>query len=164
MKRKFVKFAVSAMTALSAASFASITAFASDSAATNQQNAGGNAFLQLVVPMLAFLLILYFMAIRPQKKQEEQQKAMQDSLEIGDEVVTRDGSIGLVVRIGDDNVVIETGGDRNKIRFKKWAIAENISAAERMKEAAPKKNSNNPLSAAGLSSDSDDKKKKKDKE
>ncbi|MBS7113045.1 MAG: preprotein translocase subunit YajC, partial [Ruminococcus sp.] len=45
--------------------------------------------------------------------------------EIGDEVVTNGGIVGIVFSIKDDTVVIETGGDRSKIRVKKWAIAKN---------------------------------------
>ena len=50
---------------------------------------------------------------------------MRDNLEIGDEVVTNGGIVGIVFQIKEDTVVIETGGDRSKIRVKKWAIAKN---------------------------------------
>ena len=40
-------------------------------------------------------------------------------------VVTNGGIVGIVFSIKDDTVVIETGGDRSKIRVKKWAIAKN---------------------------------------
>ena len=49
---------------------------------------------------------------------------MRDALEVGDEVVTNGGIVGIVFSIKDDTVVIETGGDRSKIRVKKWAIAK----------------------------------------
>ena len=49
---------------------------------------------------------------------------MQNNIQIGDEIVTIGGIVGMVVRKGDDNVVIETGGERNKLRIKLWAISE----------------------------------------
>ena len=51
--------------------------------------------------------------------------------QIGDEIVTIGGIVGMVVRKGDDNVVIETGGERNKLRIKLWAISENTTSHER---------------------------------
>ena len=50
---------------------------------------------------------------------------MRENLEVGDEVVTNGGIVGIIFSIKEDTVVIETGGDRSKIRVKKWAIAKN---------------------------------------
>ena len=55
---------------------------------------------------------------------------MRESLEIGDEVVTNGGIVGIVFQVKEDTVVIETGGDRSKIRVKKWAIAQNLTVHE----------------------------------
>lgn len=162
MKRKITAIISSAViTAMSAAAFA-MNAFAEGEAAGNAQQPGSSNFIiTFVVPLAIMFLLLYFMAIKPQKKREQEAKTMQESLKVGDEVVTNGGIIGMIFRIGDDNVVIETGGERTKIRIKKWAIAENISAAERMKEAQAKKKS--PVQSAGVSEGSEEKKSKKSK-
>lgn len=137
--------------------------FADDAAASSSKTqAAANPLFTLIIPLGAMFVILYFMAIRPQKKKEQEMKEMQNSLQVGDEIVTNGGIIGMIVRVAEDNVVIETGGERNKIRLKNWAIAENITAMERAKAASPKKNAS-PLAAAGLSDDSDEKKSKKKK-
>lgn len=88
-------------------------------------------------------LVFYFFMIRPQRKKEKEQKAMKDALQIGDEVTTIGGITGIVVRINrdsqnsaDDSVVIETGGDRNKVRVKMWAISENATMHDAPEEAA----------------------------
>lgn len=47
---------------------------------------------------------------------------MRSNLTIGDEVVTIGGIMGRVVKVKDDYVVIETGSDRTKIKFRKSAI------------------------------------------
>ena len=73
------------------------------------------------IPLVLIIVFFYFFIIRPQKKQDKKDAEMRDNLEIGDEVVTNGGIVG----IEDDTVVIETGGDRSKIRVKKWAIAKN---------------------------------------
>jgi preprotein translocase subunit YajC len=99
------------------------------------------------------------MAIRPQKKREQEAKDMQNSLQVGDEIITSGGIVGMIFRIGDDTVVIETGGERHKLRIKKWAIAENVTAMERAKEAQAAAKSK--LASAGVTADEDDKKKSK---
>lgn len=80
-----------------------------------------------VIMLVLIVVFIYFLIIRPQKKQEKKEKAMRDSLEIGDEVVTNGGIVGIVFSIKDDTVVIETGSDRSKIRIMKWAIAKNLT-------------------------------------
>ena len=77
------------------------------------------------LPLVLILLVFYFIIIKPQRKQEKEDAKMRDNLEIGDEVVTNGGIVGIVFQIKEDTVVIETGGDRSKIRVKKWAIAKN---------------------------------------
>lgn len=75
--------------------------------------------------LVLIIVLFYFFLIRPQKKQEKKEAQMRDNLQIGDEVITNGGIVGIVFSIKDDTVVIETGGDRTKIRFMKWAIAKN---------------------------------------
>ena len=51
--------------------------------------------------------------------------AMRNSIEIGDKVSTIGGIVGIVCAISekDDTIVLETGSDRTKIRFRRTAIA-----------------------------------------
>ena len=83
--------------------------------------------------------VMYFLMIRPQKKKEKEAKEMRDNLQIGDEVTTIGGITGIVVRKSEDTVVIETGGDRSKIRVKLWAISENATIHDTTEEAVKKK-------------------------
>lgn len=80
--------------------------------------------LTSVLPFVLVIVVMYFMLIRPQKKKDKQLQDMRSNIEIGDTVVTIGGIVGLVVSIKEDTVVIETGTDRSKIRFKRWAISE----------------------------------------
>lgn len=162
MKKKFIMIFSSALSVASTACFFAMNTFAEgETTADTAQAAGGGSFMTFILPLLLMFVLLYFMAIRPQKKQEKEAKEMQSSIQIGDEIVTNGGIIGMVVRVGDDNVVIETGGERNKIRIKKWAVAENVSANERAKQAQPKAKS--PIESAAVSEDDNNKKKKSKK-
>lgn len=82
-------------------------------------------------PIVIVLVVFYFMLIRPQQKKDKEDRAMRENLEIGDEIVTIGGIVGLVVSIKEDTVVIETGSDRSKIRIVKSAVSQNITAKEK---------------------------------
>lgn len=72
----------------------------------------------------AMLLAMYFLMWRPQKKREKKAQDLRSSIEIGDEVTTIGGIVGRVVSIKEDSFVLETAGERSRMRFKRWAIQE----------------------------------------
>ncbi len=82
------------------------------------------SMLVTFLPLVAMLVLLYFIMIRPQKKKEKQTAEMRNSIEIGDGITTIGGLVGRVASIKEDTFVLETGSDRVKIRFKRWAIQE----------------------------------------
>ncbi len=83
-----------------------------------------------IVPFLLLIVVFYFVLIRPQRKRDKETQRMRNSIQVGDEVLTVGGIVGLVVSIKEDTVVVETGGDRSKIRLKRWAIQENLTKHE----------------------------------
>lgn len=94
-------------------------------AAQGQAQATGTAGLVMTfLPFILLIGVFYFMIIRPQKNQEKKDKEMRDNIEVGDEIVTNGGIVGLVTQIKDDTVVIETAGNRTRIRIMKWAVAK----------------------------------------
>lgn len=80
-----------------------------------------------IVPFVLLIVVFYFVLIRPQRKRDKETQRMRNSLQVGDEIITVGGVVGLVVSIKEDTVVLETGGDRSKIRVKRWAIQENLT-------------------------------------
>ena len=70
-------------------------------------------------------MVFYFLLIRPQKKRDKETQNMRINILVGVEIVSAGGIIGRVVSIKEDNVVIETGNDRSKVRIKRWAIQSN---------------------------------------
>ena len=97
--------------------------------------AGEGSIMESVLsfaPILVVIVVFYFMLIRPQQKKDKEDRAMRENLEIGDEIVTMGGIIGLVVSIKEDTVVIETGSDRSKVRIIKSAVAQNLTAKEKV--------------------------------
>jgi preprotein translocase subunit YajC len=78
--------------------------------------------ISTIVMLVAMLAIFYFFMYRPQKKQEKETQEMRNSIEIGDVISTVGGIIGVVVRIKDEMLLIESGADRTRIQIQKWAV------------------------------------------
>lgn len=112
---------------------------AADGATADMQGAGTVSMVSYLIMMAIIFGLMYLLMIRPQKKKEKEAKEMRDNLQIGDEVTTIGGITGIVVRKTEDTVVIETGGDRSKIRVKTWAISENATVHDAQEEIAKKK-------------------------
>lgn len=77
----------------------------------------------LLVP-LVFVVIFYFLLIRPQQKREKALKNMRESLKVGNEVVTIGGIVGKIIKVNEESVTIEIGADKTKLVFEKWGIAK----------------------------------------
>lgn len=74
--------------------------------------------------MLAMIVpIFYFMIIRPEKKRKQAAQQLRNDLIVTDEVTTIGGIVGKVVQIKDEQVVIETGGERTRITILRTAIS-----------------------------------------
>lgn len=69
--------------------------------------------------------LMYFMAIRPQKKQQKKMDQLISAMEIGDFVLTTSGFYGTIIDITDDTVIVEFGNNKNcRIPMQKKAIVE----------------------------------------
>lgn len=94
--------------------------------------AGGGMML-MVVYIVIIGAMMYFLAIRPQKKEQKRLSALIASVEVGDTVVTTSGFYGVVIDLTDEDCIVEFGNNKNcRIPMKKSAIAE----VEKAEEAA----------------------------
>lgn len=94
-----------------------------------ESSTGSGAGMLIMIAVL--LLVFWLFMIRPQKKQEQRDAEMRNSLEVGDEVTTIGGIIGKVISIKDETFVLETTRDKTKIRFLKGAIRSvDVKAAD----------------------------------
>lgn len=132
MSKNFARLGLAASTAALTGAVCSMTAFASGTSSTSTSGGGFGTVGYLIFMVLLFA-VMYFILIRPQKKKDKEAKAMQDSLQVGDEIVTIGGIVGLVVQVNEDNIVIETTSNRNKLRIKNWAVQENLTMTENAK-------------------------------
>ena len=77
----------------------------------------------MLLMLAGLLVVMYFVMIRPQKKQEKEQNDMRNNLAVGDEITTIGGIIGKIVSIKEETCVIETSHERTKIRILKTAVS-----------------------------------------
>ena len=69
--------------------------------------------------------VFWFLAIRPQKKQQKEHDALLATLELGDSILTTSGFYGVVIDISDEVVVVEFGNNKNcRIPMKRDNIVE----------------------------------------
>lgn len=96
--------------------------------ATADDSQGGSALPTLIL----FLLIpvaMYFLLIRPQKRRQREMVALQQSVEVGDEVMTTSGIYGFVSAFEGDIAWLEVDDDV-QIRIARAAIQRKVDTAK----------------------------------
>ena len=84
-----------------------------------------SGIVMTVIYVVAFIAIIYFLMIRPSQKQQKEAKSMQESMEVGDLIVTTSGFYGEIIDVSEDDIIVEFGSNKNcRIQMKKSAVAE----------------------------------------
>ena len=89
-----------------------------------------------VIMIVAMVAIFYFLLIRPENKKKKQAAEQRNNLKVNDEVTTIGGIMGTVCAVKEETFVIETGADRVRIEFAKWALSTNNTATANSKSAS----------------------------
>ena len=85
----------------------------------------GMGMVGAIVWMVVLFGILYFLMLRPQKKEQKRLQAMLNDMEVGDSIVTTGGFYGVVIDMTEEDVIVEFGNNKNcRIPMRKQAIAE----------------------------------------
>ena len=78
-----------------------------------------------IVYFVFLIGLMYFIAIRPQKKEKKKMQELLASVAIGDSVLTSSGMYGVVIDMTDDTVIVEFGNNKNcRIPMQKTAIVQ----------------------------------------
>lgn len=90
------------------------------------QGSGGMGIGVMVIYVVALVALFYFLAIRPQKKREKELSNIQNSIKVGDWIMTSSGFYGKVVDIADQVFVVEFGLNKGvRIPIRKSEIIGN---------------------------------------
>ena len=74
---------------------------------------GAASMGMMIIWMVIIFGIMYFLMIRPQKKEQKRLQAMLNSMEVGDSVVTTSGFYGVVIDMTEEDVIVEFGNNKN---------------------------------------------------
>lgn len=92
---------------------------------TEAQGSGAGELVTMIVMYALIFGAMYFIFIKPQKKEQKRIKAMISAVEIGDYVLTNSGFYGTVIDVTEDTVIVEFGNNKNcRIPMQKSAIAQ----------------------------------------
>ena len=85
----------------------------------------GMGMVGAIVWMVVLFGIMYFLMLRPQKKEQKRLQAMLNDMEVGDSIVTTGGFYGVVIDMTEEDVIVEFGNNKNcRIPMRTQAIAE----------------------------------------
>ena len=85
----------------------------------------GMGMVGAIVWMVVLFGIMYFLMLRPQKKEQKRLQAMLNDMEVGDSIVTTSGFYGVIIDMTEEVVIVEFGNNKNcRIPMRKQAIAE----------------------------------------
>ena len=79
----------------------------------------------MLVLWLVVIGVMWFLLMRPQKKEQKRIQQMLASMEAGDTALTTSGFYGVIIDITDEDVIVEFGNNKNcRIPMQKAAIAQ----------------------------------------
>ena len=85
----------------------------------------GMGMVGAIVWMVVLFGIMYFLMLRPQKKEQKRLQAMLNDMEVGDSIVTTGGFYGVVIDMTEEDVIVEFGNNKNcRIPMQKSAIMQ----------------------------------------
>lgn len=98
------------------------TGTATDPNGQNQPAGGSACGGEMMWMMPMFLVLMYFMMIRPEQKRKKAQQALLSSIKVGDTVVMLSGMHSEVTSLDDKTVTVRTE-DGSLIKFDRSAVA-----------------------------------------
>ncbi len=99
--------------------------------ADSTASAGAGSMIGMILWLVIIFGVMYFIMIRPQKKEQKKKELMLSEVAVGDTVLTISGFYGTIIDIVDDTVIVEFGNNKNcRIPMQKAAISEVEKATE----------------------------------
>lgn len=86
--------------------------------------------MDMMLLAVVMVAMMYFFMIRPENKRKKEAQNLRDSLKVGDVITTIGGIVGTICKVDESTIVIETGADRVRIEFTKWAVSSKNVAPE----------------------------------
>lgn len=82
--------------------------------------------MQNILPILLIFVVMFVFMILPQQRRMKKEKEFENSLKVGDRIITKSGIHGKVAELSETTVVIETMA--GKLKMERSAISMEMSA------------------------------------
>ena len=97
------------------------------------QGSGSGSGWEFLPPIIVIFALMYFLLIRPQRKQEAARRAMIASIRKNDKILTSGGIYGVVTHVADDELTIRV--DENvKLRIAREFVTAVVNRKEEGEE------------------------------
>ena len=94
-----------------------------------QGQPGGGASMWIL--LLLMFVVMYFFMIRPQRKQQKELEAFQNSLKKGDKVIIgNSGIFGEIVEVDERTALVRVDGD-TKLRVAKQVLTKDLTDVQK---------------------------------
>ena len=70
----------------------------------------------MIAVYAVFFGVIWFLFMRPQKKEQQRIQLMLKEMEVGDTVLTTSGFYGVLIDISEDDVIVELHGDKEDLK------------------------------------------------
>ena len=77
--------------------------------------------LSQFLPFILMFVVIYFFMILPQQKKLKKEKEFENSLKVGDRIITKSGIYGKISELAETTVVVETMS--GKLKMERSAIS-----------------------------------------
>lgn len=101
------------------------------------QAAPGGGLMQMMLPMVFIIGIMYFMMIRPQQRKEKERRQMIESLKSGAKVIFGGGLVGTVTNVKETTFVIKVA-DNVKIEVLRPSVSKVLEKGDRVEDESTK--------------------------
>lgn len=92
---------------------------------TAEEGSVAGSLIGMIIMYAIIIGAMYFIFVKPQRKEQKRLQAMIAAIEIGDYVLTNSGFYGSIIDITEDTVIVEFGNNKNcRIPMQKSAIAQ----------------------------------------
>ncbi len=85
------------------------------------------AAIQPLLLIVAFVAFFYFLAIRPQRRRQQELNRLRENLKPGDEIVTLSGIYGTVTEVEDGGTVLIEVSEDTEIRIAAASIGQIVT-------------------------------------
>lgn len=90
-----------------------------------------NPFMEMAPMLIGFVVLFYFIIIRPQQREQKQRQEKLNSLKKNDKVVTAGGIVGTISAFSDDGTTVTVKvDDSTRIKFTRDSIRGPLAEAE----------------------------------